>query len=410
MPGEEQVQIEGHDVKPLKDHPGDFERLESEPRLDGPLQYAGEDELPPHPDEESEDKNEHSVKAPELGEVVVDNEASQIPVHSGNPVETVPGWNAPEDAPLHVDPKSPKVVHDKAKALEMAKWEGVYGRSESSSVRAAKRDASALRSGLKELQEGLAAEYGTSHIDPFITHGAERYGPHLPADQQEEIYQKYMAGRNELYAQHPMAREGNRFERDFKDYTEYGDTEDFERSLRRLDTLAREADDNAKRYGELAGVLHDHPVSDAYKEAHPALFAYDTAYDIIQLEDRFMPHIESLAEDQETLVEKAESGPDLSLGGIAECLYLSDQRLKDLEHTFKKEGLENSSITEIRSKIEAVGDSTTIGEAREIASEAQKAVLGYYQEQAENLKSILEDVKAGRADQTPEPSETKEAA
>src|SRR5579859_7512417 len=216
-----------------------------------------------------------------------------------NYIEHDPGIFASEGDPEYVDPDSPTTVHDKDKAKAMAIAED-DDRNAAAKLRHA---ANALdhygwqARGLEEDVTNLGPEPEVKAIGPFKRASQEHAkGIYRARKRQLEEERKDLDRQTQQALDRPeVAHRGfqsNMLERARAGVHDSEAEEEIDKWLEHFHGHARSADERAKERGELAGMLHDKPVSDAYKEAHPFEGAYDTVDGIVLIEHWTVPELE----------------------------------------------------------------------------------------------------------------------
>lgn len=181
--------------------------------------------------------------------------------------------------------------------------------------------------------------------------------------------------------------------------------------IRNLDSQARYADSTAEAIEEWAGILHEHPVSEAYKEAHSGIDFEPRALKDL---DRARFEREREAELYEFIAYKLETGANKSTfdeyNGERRMPSYEEERAHTVEGIlFSRRLGYNAAYTDSNLQLEwhdlETNPDTTIAQLCDFhAKLLREYVVPRAQNQANVIKSLLEDVRSGRASESPEPS------
>lgn len=158
---------------------------------------------------------------------------------------------------------------------------------------------------------------------------------------------------------------------------------------------AKKVDERAERKEDWAGIMHEHPVSDSYKEAHP-----DVDFDpvsLIRLED-----------DSKWELEGADAfekkGKELS------GLYVTGGILTGENHSLESLMYDVATSQEELTKLQDRFDNliknpeTTLGQLSDFYNEIlQEAVIKPLRNKANVTKAMLEDIRSGQASESAHP-------
>ena len=380
-----------------------FEDLGSVPHIDGGLNHA------------EASGTEEATQA--LGEAVVGEHSTQIPVTDGEnsppiainvkpqeEVEHIAGVNASDGDPAYVDPDSPSTVHDINTAYELAEA-GHEGRS-----RAAKER------GLIRKLEGHKDEYREVKDDPrFLEErGVFRKRTEVSKWGEESLRDLETKGSVSWLGHDLDPTYGTRAAKLAREEVDSGElNEVLERRRQRVLERARRLDEDAERMEEWAEILHDNPVSDDYRAAHPD-FSFGPR-SMVMLEYLVKGDEEERAMGFMTESEARFDNPEnRRLYSISQALYDDIRGLPTREEGKNWQGLKpeevdaDKFIKELRS-LETSG-STTLNDLIDLHKRIVQATMSALQRHAEERKTVLEDVKNGRASRPPEPSAPEQVA
>lgn len=165
----------------------------------------------------------------------------------------------------------------------------------------------------------------------------------------------------------------------------------FNRAIAQAESAAQRADKDAKAREEWAGILHDHPVSDSYKAAHPEVNF--TAEGLV-LYSRFEEHQQRILKQHiESLRQSLSHFDDENWGSESLGFLLAPPRHED---DFEEEDDDETEPDEELNRL-LDNDSTTIGELKELFKKRRQEQIQYLESEANSLAQVLEDVRSGRA-------------
>ena len=336
-----------------------------------------------------------------------------------NYIDHEPGIFASENDPEYVDPDSPSTVHDieKAKAMALAENEG---RSAAAKIRSAANGLDFYPEQAGEIQrdiDNLGPEPEVTSKRPFKRAGQEqdllnyRHRKQQLEDELGEIDERLEERLERPEVMHRAGFSSSMLENAKASLHDPEARGEIERWIDHFRSHARNADRRAAVRGRFAGVLHDKPVSEAYKEAHPFEDAYDSVDGLMLITYASIPELrDEVAKLRQEVKEKQEGPPtDLILDvGLIEATReeLTERYLKDVVAPPALEVYQD-----LLDKLAAIEDeSTTVGDIRGLVRLIPHKLIEANEAHIRYAEGILHDVLKGRASQPPEPTETQEAA
>jgi len=183
----------------------------------------------------------------------------------------------------------------------------------------------------------------------------------------------------------------------------YGDKK--ERIVNRLREYAERNDRDAKRLGDWAEVLHKHPVHEEYKHAH-----IGRNFDPVS-----MVRYEDYIEDEESNIEWIEErcreyekngflGVNFSRGRSMEP-FVHEHEVTTMADHYAREAGEDVNYAEKWKAMRTNPDATLRDVGKLFAEMVRKGELARMKQELVTGKTIIEDVKSGKASQSPEPTE-----